>query len=313
MFMIRRLDRYLRPLGWATLVANCVLVVTGGAVRLTASGLGCPTWPRCTDRGFTPHGALSMHSAIEFGNRTLTFVLTAIAVATFIAAWQSARRDLRILALVLALGIPAQAVIGGITVLTDLNPWVVSFHLLCSMAIIALSVLFLRRLDGPAPERRSGPIVALAWTTYAVGWVVLYVGTVVTGSGPHAGDIDAPRNGLDPLQLSQLHADVVLLFVGLTVGLVFALPAVGASAEAVRAARVLLAVEVGQGAIGFVQYFTDLPVVLVGFHMLGASLVTAAMTWTLLAVREQEPPGQFSPTSSPPRGHPLPLRRGSRS
>jgi cytochrome c oxidase assembly protein subunit 15 len=288
MFMIRRLDRYLRPLGWATLVANCVLVVTGGAVRLTASGLGCPTWPRCTDRGFTPHGALSMHSAIEFGNRTLTFVLTAIAVATFVAAWQSARRDLRILALVLALGIPAQAVIGGITVLTDLNPWVVSFHLLCSMAIIALSVLFLRRLDGPAPESRSGPIVALAWTTYAVGWVVLYVGTVVTGSGPHAGDVDAPRNGLDPLQLSQLHADVVLLFVGLTLGLVFALPAVGASAEAVRAARVLLAVEVSQGAIGFVQYFTDLPVVLVGFHMLGASLVTAAMTWTLLAVREAQ-------------------------
>jgi heme a synthase len=282
-----RLDTYLRPLGWATLVANCVLVVTGGAVRLTASGLGCPTWPRCTDRGFTPHGALSMHSAIEFGNRTLTFVLTAIAVATFVAAWQSARRDLRLLALLLALGIPAQAVIGGITVLTDLNPWVVSFHLLLSMAIIALSVLFLRRLDGPAPDHRSGLLVALAWTAYAVGWVVLYVGTVVTGSGPHAGDIDAPRNGLDPLQLSQLHADVVFLFVGLVVGLVLALPAVGASAEAVRAARVLLAVVIGQGTIGFVQYFTDLPVVLVGFHMLGAALVTAAMTWTLLAVREE--------------------------
>jgi cytochrome c oxidase assembly protein subunit 15 len=291
---VPRLEPYLRPLGWATLVANCVLVVTGGAVRLTASGLGCPTWPRCTDRGFTPHGALSMHSAIEFGNRTLTFVLTAIAIATFIAAWQSARRDLRFLALVLALGIPAQAVIGGITVLTDLNPWVVSFHLLCSMAIISLSILFLRRLDGPAPEARSGPVVGLGWTTYAVGWVVLYIGTVVTGSGPHAGDIDAPRNGLDPLQLSQLHADVVFLLVGLTVGLVFALPAVGASAEAVRAARVLLAVEVGQGAIGFVQYFTDLPVVLVGFHMLGAALVTAAMTWVLLAVRECDAGGRAS-------------------
>jgi cytochrome c oxidase assembly protein subunit 15 len=286
MLEIRRFDRYLRPLGWATLVANCVLVVTGGAVRLTASGLGCPTWPRCTDRGFTPHGALSMHSAIEFGNRTLTFVLTAIAIATFVAAWQSARRDLRILALVLALGIPAQAVIGGITVLTDLNPWVVSFHLLCSMAIISLSVLFLRRLDGPAPQTRPGPIAPLAWTTYAVGWVVLYVGTVVTGSGPHAGDIHAPRNGLDPLQLSQLHADVVFLFVGLTLGLVLSLSAVAASGVAVRAARVLLAVEVGQGAIGFVQYFTDLPVVLVGFHMLGAALVTAAMTWALLAVLE---------------------------
>jgi cytochrome c oxidase assembly protein subunit 15 len=119
--------------------------------------------------------------------------------------------------------------------------------------------------------------------------VVLYVGTVVTGSGPHAGDKHAPRNGLDPLQLSQLHADVVFLFVGLTLGLVLSLPAVGASTEAVRAARVLLAVEVGQGAIGFVQYFTDLPVVLVGFHMLGAALVTAAMTWVLLAVREQDP------------------------
>jgi cytochrome c oxidase assembly protein subunit 15 len=152
-------------------------------------------------------------------------------------------------------------------------------------------VLFLRRLDGPAPDSRSGPVVALAWTTYAVGWVVLYIGTVVTGSGPHAGDADAPRNGLDPLQLSQLHADVVFLFVGLTVGVLFTVHATRGSAEAVRAARTLLAVEVGQGTIGFVQYFTDLPVVLVGFHMLGAALVSAAMTWLLLAVLDQGRPG----------------------
>jgi cytochrome c oxidase assembly protein subunit 15 len=277
----------LRGLAWATLIANGVLVVTGGAVRLTASGLGCPTWPRCTDEGFTPHGSLSMHSAIEFGNRTLTGVLAAIAVATFVAAWESRRRDLRLLALLLGLGIPAQAVIGGITVLTDLNPWVVSFHLLCSMAIIGLAVVFLRRLDGPAPTPVTGPVVGLAWAMFATGWVVLYVGTVVTGSGPHAGDVHVPRNGLDPLQLSQLHADVVFLFVGLTLGLVFALPAVSASAEAVRAARVLLLVELCQGAIGFVQYFTDLPVVLVGFHMLGAALVSATMTWAVLTVREQ--------------------------
>jgi cytochrome c oxidase assembly protein subunit 15 len=293
-----RLDPYLRPLGWATLVANCFLVVTGGAVRLTASGLGCPTWPRCTDKGFTPHGALSMHSAIEFGNRTLTFLLAAIAVATFVAAWQSGRRDLRRIALVIGLGIPAQAVIGGITVLTDLNPWIVSFHLLSSLAIIGLAVLLLRRLDGPAPAPRVGAVVNLARATFAVGWVVLYVGTVVTGSGPHAGDVDAPRNGLDPLQLSQLHADVVFLFVGLTVGLVLTLPAVHASAEAVRAARVLLAVEVAQGAIGFVQYFTDLPVVLVGFHMLGAAVVTASMTWLLLAVREQQVTVEPRPTAA---------------
>ena len=278
--------RYLRPLAWATLVANCGLVVTGGAVRLTGSGLGCPTWPRCTDESFTPHGELDLHEAIEFGNRMLTFVLTAIAVATFAAAWASGRRDLRLLALLLGLGIPAQAVVGGITVLTDLNPWVVSFHLLCSLAIVGLAVLFLRRIDQPSPAAESGPLVTLAWVTFTAAWVVLYVGTVVTGSGPHAGDADAPRNGLDPLQVSQLHADAVFLFVGLTVGLLLAVHAMGATTEARRAVLLLLGVEVAQGAIGFVQYFTDLPELLVGFHMLGAALVSATVTWALVQVRE---------------------------
>ena len=142
------------PLAWATLVANIVLVVTGGAVRLTGSGLGCPTWPRCTDEAFRPHGELEFHSAIEFGNRMLTFVLVAIAVATFVVAWRTRRRDLRRMALVLALGIPAQAVIGGITVLTDLNPWVVSLHLLCSLAMIGAAVRLLLSVDAPlAPAR----------------------------------------------------------------------------------------------------------------------------------------------------------------
>ncbi len=286
MGVIPRLDTHVRALGWATLVANAVLVVTGGAVRLTGSGLGCPTWPRCTDRSFTPHGALDVHSAIEFGNRLLTFVLVAIAIATFVAAWQTGRRELRTIALVLALGIPAQAIIGGITVLTDLNPWIVSFHLICSLAIIGLSVLFLQRLDHPAPVVATGPLVALAWGTFAAGWVVLYLGTVVTGSGPHAGDADSPRNGLDPLQLSQLHADAVFLLVGLTVGLLLALHATGAPTRARHAAATLLVVELAQGAVGFVQYFTDLPIVLVGIHLLGAAVISAAMTWLLLKVRE---------------------------
>ncbi len=271
---------WLRRLGWATLVANVGIVLTGGAVRLTASGLGCPTWPRCTEDSFTPRGALDYHSAIEFGNRTLTFVLTAIAVATLMSAWQSGRHDLRRLAAVLALGIPAQAVIGGITVLTDLNPWIVSFHLLVSMAMISLAVLYLHRIDAPASSvvTRTSRLVPLAWTTYAAAWVVLYVGTVVTGSGPHAGDADAPRNGLDPLQLSQLHADFVFLLVGLTLALVIAHPT--------RATVTLLAVELAQGLIGFVQYYTDLPVVLVALHLLGACLVTAATTWVVISVRE---------------------------
>jgi cytochrome c oxidase assembly protein subunit 15 len=176
-------------------------------------------------------------------------------------------------------------VVGGVTVLTDLNPWVVSFHLLCSMAIIGLAVLFIRRIDQPDPHPVRGPVVGLAWATFAAAWVVLYIGTVVTGSGPHAGDEKAPRNGLDPLQVSQLHADAVFLFVGLTIGLLAAVYATRGTAEARRAVLVLLVVEVGQGTIGFVQYFTDLPEVLVGFHMLGAALVSACVTWVLLAVR----------------------------
>ena len=249
---------WLRRLAWATLVGNIGIVLTGGAVRLTASGLGCPTWPRCTEESFTPHGALDAHQAIEFGNRTLTFVL-------------------RVLAFWLALGIPAQAVVGGITVLTDLNPWVVSFHLLVSLAMISLGVLYLRRIDTVvvgAAERPSSRLTPLAWAVYAAGWVGLYLGTIVTGSGPHAGDRRVPRNGLDPLQISQLHADAVFLFVGLSIGLLMALRASsGAPAGATRAAAVLVAVELTQGLIGFVQYANDLPIVLVELHLLGAALL----------------------------------------
>jgi cytochrome c oxidase assembly protein subunit 15 len=284
---------WLRRLGWATLLANIGIVLTGGAVRLTASGLGCPTWPRCTEDSFTPHGALDFHSAIEFGNRTLTFVLSAVAVATFVSAWQSGRRDLRLLALWLGLGIPAQAVVGGITVLTDLNPWIVSFHLLVSLAIISLAVLYLHRIDTPAGsvDAAASRLLPLAWTTYAAGWVVLYLGTVVTGSGPHAGDLDVPRNGLDPLQLSQLHADAVFLLIGLSVGLALALRAVGGPAPAVRSAAALVAVELAQGLIGFVQYFTDLPVLLVAAHLLGAAVLTAVLTKVVIDVREPAPSG----------------------
>ncbi len=283
---------WLRRLGWATLVGNIGIVLTGGAVRLTASGLGCPTWPRCTEESFTPHGALDFHSAIEFGNRTLTFLLAAIAIATFVSAWQSGRRDLRVLALWLGLGIPAQAIVGGITVLTDLNPWVVSFHLLVSLAIISLAVLYLHRIDHPAfPVVEEAPRhVTLAWATYIATWVVLYLGTVVTGSGPHAGDVEVPRNGLDPLQISQLHADFVFLLVGLTVALVIVHPT--------RATWTVLAVELAQGLVGVVQYVTDLPVVLVGFHLLGAAVLTAVVTRMLIEVRESEQGDRSSRSSA---------------
>ncbi len=278
----------LRLAAWASLAANIGIVVTGGVVRLTGSGLGCPTWPRCTDGAFTPHQALSVHSAIEFGNRTLTFVVAAVAILTVLAAFRAGLRGPLRLAIVLALGVPAQAVLGGVTVLLDLNPWVVAGHLLLSMAMISLAVLLLRRVhdeDRPRVRAVPLPLSRLAVLTYLVGWAVLYAGTVVTGSGPHAGDASSPRNGLDPRGMSQLHADLVFLLIGLTVGLLLALRATGARAQAVRAAEVLLVVELSQGLIGFVQYFTGLPVVVVAVHLLGSGLVAAAMTWALVETR----------------------------
>jgi cytochrome c oxidase assembly protein subunit 15 len=293
----------LRRLAWATLAANLLLIVTGGAVRLTGSGLGCPTWPRCNDHSFTPRDAMGVHQFIEFGNRTLTFVLVVIAVATFVAARQVARQlerpDLLRLSVVLALAIPAQALLGGITVLTDLNPWLVSLHLVLSLAIVSVAVLFLHRLDHrPVPIAR-GVIPGLAWTAYGVTWSVLYAGTAVTGSGPHAGDASSPRNGLNPLQISQFHADLVFLLIGLTVGLWFAQQATGGDSRPVTA---LAAVEVLQAAVGFVQYFTGLPVAVVMLHMLGAGLVVATATWLLVTVLDCVPSRAPEPAS---HGRPL--------
>ena len=280
----------MRPAAIASLVANLLIVVTGGVVRLTGSGLGCPTWPRCTDESFVPHRALGVHSAIEFGNRMLTFVVAAVAIATFVLALRYGRPAVLRLAFLLALGVPAQAVIGGFTVLTDLNPWVVSFHLLVSLAMVGLAVVLIRRLDeGDGPPGLLVP-PGVAWTVralFVVGWAVLYVGTVVTGSGPHAGDADAPRNGLDPRALTQLHTDLVFLLLGLTLAVVLVVGRSSAPALVRRAALTLLVVELAQGLVGFVQYFTDLPVVLVAIHLLGAGLVSAAMTWLLVSVRER--------------------------
>jgi heme a synthase len=294
--------RTARRFAYLTLAANVTIVLTGGAVRLTGSGLGCPTWPECTEgengrRGsFVPHGEVDIHGVIEFGNRLLTFGLSAVAIATFVVMWRlrSTRPTLWRLALVLGLGIPAQALIGGLTVLTDLNPWIVAGHLLVSMGLISLSVLLLRRVgepDGPARPTVSPAAVALVLATYAATWVVVYLGTVVTGSGPHAGDEDAPRNGLDPESMSQLHTDAVCLLVGLTIGCVLAMRALDAPRDLQRAVRWLLAIELAQGVVGVVQYATDLPIALVALHLLGASTVVAAATWAVLQTRERLPVG----------------------
>lgn len=285
-----RLARHVHGVAVASLAVNILIVLTGGVVRLTGSGLGCPTWPRCTEDSFTPHEAMDLHSAIEFGNRMVTFLIGAVAVLMLVAAWRTARRSLTRLALVLALGVPAQALIGGVTVLTGLDPWIVAFHLLVSMAMICVAVVLLRRVregDGPAVPTVPEGVRWLTWAVFATGWVVLYLGTVVTGSGPHAGDIDAPRNGLDPRSLSQLHTDFVFLLLGLTVATVLVLRSTDAPKRLRDAATVLLLVELSQGAIGFVQYFTGLPVLLVALHLLGAAFTAAAMTWVVLGTRDR--------------------------
>ncbi|SCG36731.1 COX15/CtaA family protein [Micromonospora halophytica] len=283
----------LRRLAYASIVANVAIVVTGGAVRLTASGLGCPTWPRCTDASYTTTPEMGVHGMIEFGNRLLTFAVGIIALAVVLAVLlhRPRRRGLLPLAVAVLFGIPAQAVIGGITVLTNLNPWVVGLHFLASMVVIAAAYALWRRIkepDGPAVAVVPGPLRTLALLTTVVSASVLVVGTWVTGSGPHAGDGGAARNGLDPEQISQVHADGVFLLIGLSVALVFAFQAVGATAAA-RAAVVLVAVELGQGVIGFVQYFTDLPALLVGAHMLGSCLVLLATLSVLWSTRERRP------------------------
>ena len=288
---------------WAAVVANTVIILTGGLVRLTGSGLGCPTWPKCTDESFVPHRELGLHGVIEFGNRMLTYVLIAVVVAMFVAVWRWAgtSRQLRRHAGLIALGVPFQGVIGGITVLTDLNPWIVSLHLILSLVLVAASVLLVLRVRGNPSTTFPPRTVALVVATYAVLWVVVYLGTVVTGSGPHAGDDEAPRNLLDPQVMSHVHAASVYVLVALTVATCLALWGTAVA----RLAAGLLVAELAQGTIGFVQYFTDLPIALVATHLVGAAVLVAVGTRLfveVLASRSDAPgPSARRPESSSTR------------
>jgi cytochrome c oxidase assembly protein subunit 15 len=280
--------RTVRRLSLASVIANAAIVVTGGAVRLTSSGLGCPTWPRCTSGSYTPTSEYAVHGVIEFTNRLLTFALTAVVVATLVAVVRhQPRRPMLVRpAWLLVLGIPAQAVLGGITVLTGLNPWTVMAHFLVSMVLLGVAVVLHWRTgqgDGRSRPLVPAPLRRLSWALLGVVAATLAVGTVVTGSGPHSGDAKAGRTGFDPASVSQLHADLVMLLIGLSVALWVALKAVGGPTQA---AGILVAVEVGQAAIGWTQYFTHLPVVLVGAHLAGACLVLIAATRVVLSVRE---------------------------
>lgn len=291
-----RQGRWLRPVLVANLVAEVAIVITGGVVRLTGSGLGCPDWPTCADGSVTPvvHQAEGFHKYIEFGNRLLTGPVGLIAVAALVAVLllRPVRPRLRLVALLPVLGVLLQAVVGGVTVHTHLSPITVSAHFLISMGLICVSTLLLLRAgegDGPArplvPAAVRTLAVALSVTTAAV----LVVGTVVTGSGPHSGDADQPaRYGFDPRTVSWLHADLVLLLVGLLVGLLVALHVAPSTPTARRRTWWVVGVVLVQGLIGYVQYATDLPVVLVALHMLGACLLVVAVTALWVSLRERD-------------------------
>jgi cytochrome c oxidase assembly protein subunit 15 len=288
----------IRRLAIASLVSQIVIVVTGGLVRLTSSGLGCPEWPKCTAESVVSTPELGLHGVIEFGNRLLTFVLVVIAVAMLVSLLnlRRQRRDLFRLAVALLAGIPAQAVIGGITVWTDLNPWVVGWHFLVSMALVAVAtVLVARTRLSTAQSRarlpRAAPRVLRQLLTAAavLTGLAVVLGVIVTGSGPHAGDHGAARNNLDPELMTRIHAAPVYLLV-LTVAVAVALAFRHQVAPALRRALVIFAVAVlAQGAIGYTQHFLHLPVALVALHMLGASLLTAAAVHAVYAGFTRQP------------------------
>jgi cytochrome c oxidase assembly protein subunit 15 len=306
---VRSDRRLLTRLCLASLVANTVIVVTGATVRLTGSGLGCPTWPRCTSDSLVNTPQYGVNGYIEFGNRLLTPLISLIAVACVVVVLlaRPRRRSLLLPAVGVLVGVGAQALIGGFTVRLHLQPWAVAVHFLVSMGLMyATYALWRRSAEGDgAPEWQVGRDVrtlvrGIVWTA----GVVLVVGTVVTGAGPHAGDEAAARNGFDPATVSQLHADVVVLLLGLTVGGWIALRAVGAPRAVSRAAVALLVVELAQGVVGAVQYAAHLPALLVAVHVAGSCGVWLAACVLLFGLRVR-------PVAAEPATRPAPAGRES--
>ncbi|WDO09031.1 COX15/CtaA family protein [Streptomyces murinus] len=275
------------------LVMSVVIVVTGGAVRLTSSGLGCPTWPECTDGSLTPTQALSYHSAIEFGNRMLTYVLCAAVGWAIIAARSQKpyRRGLTRLGWAQFWLVMGNAVLGGIVVLVGLNPYTVAAHFLLATALTTVAaVMWQRTREGDAAPRPlvGKAVVQLVWFLVVAAVLLIAVGTVVTGAGPHAGDSsDVQRIPIDWETVAKLHAVLAWIVVTLTFALWFVLKAVDAPHGPLARTRELFLILLGQGVIGYVQYFTHLPELLVGVHMLGSCLVWIGVLRVLLALRER--------------------------
>jgi len=285
-----RVDRRVIAAAWATLVVQVGIVATGGLVRLTGSGLGCPTWPQCTGDSLVATPEMGIHGVIEFGNRLLTFVLVAVAIIMFlfVVRMRRERRDLFWLSLLIGLYVPLQAVIGGITVLTNLNPYVVGLHYFASVLLVALAtVLVVRVYAEPGPRVLAVPgwYAAVTHITTAFVLLTVVVGILVTGSGPHAGDGGAARNGLNPELMQHIHAWPAYITFALTLVLVAGSWRTPPALRLRLWTLLLLGIELVQIVVGLWQARTGLPIVLVNIHMVLAVGLVAAMTAVVMHLK----------------------------
>lgn len=281
-------DKALLKLSTLMVFTQSAIVFTGALVRITGSGLGCSTWPECTPGSYTPtpdQPEAPLHAWIEFGNRLLTFVLLINALALMFTILKSGKRELRRLGALQILGILAQGVLGGITVLTALNPATVAAHFLLSIILIAGALSLRQRAHGKSPiEITLIPLVTkLIWLHLLLTSLVLIAGTIVTGSGPHAGDSAAERFNLDSRTMAWIHADLVIALLGVSIALLIAIRlGLTGQARQVLSGRIqiFLIVALAQGGIGYIQYFTKLPEALVAAHIIG-SIAVWLSAWNL--------------------------------
>jgi cytochrome c oxidase assembly protein subunit 15 len=293
----------MRRIALAGVAASAGIIMTGAGVRLSQSGLGCPDWPRCTATSIVASGATGdplIHRWVEFGNRLVTVAIFVVAVVVWVAAWRyrpagRRRRDLVWLASAQPAGIIGQAILGGIVVLTNLDPVWVSFHFVFSMALVAVAVaLYVRCAEGPGPARLlvARELRLFAFAVVGVLGVMIVAGTVVTGTGPLAGGRlpDGrliPRFHLPLSGVTQFHADIGWLLAGLVIALVLGLRLARAPRRAVRLGWVLLALIGAQGVIGYAQYFSGLPAGLVWVHVSDATLVWITAILVLFSLRDR--------------------------
>lgn len=281
------LPRRVRVAAWVVLIAQVSIIVTSTAVRLTGSGLGCSDWPMCEPGSLTNTPEMGIHGFIEFGNRVLGVVLGIICLAALIVfwPWRRKRPELAWSAFALLMVVPVQAVIGGLSVLSKLNPWIVASHFIPSAASVAVAAYLIVRVNsGPGPRRPVGPhkLRKLMWVIAGLLVIVLVFGVLTTGAGPHAGDRESARNGLPTVWMARFHAFPVWLMVITAVWARVIAAKEGAVPQA-RAIDFLLAVTVLQGLIGYVQYFTGLPIGIVLVHMFGLTLVIMAAVFAIMS------------------------------